>query len=113
MSIRSTISLAAALTLGAATACPAEKAKLPKIDFHRICREIDAATRSSYRNSPARDTINSCIAAETDARDQIVKEWSNFPALARSRCIQPNAYMPTYVRWLTCLELTALKMRKD
>jgi hypothetical protein len=114
MSIRSTIGLAAALTLGTTTACLAEKAKLPKIDFHKICREIDTATRSFY-SKDSHGTVSSCIASEREARDQIVKEWQRFPESARSLCIKPDQYMPTYLHWLICLEMNTevMKMRKD
>ena len=99
MSIRSTIGLAAALTFGTATACLAERPGLPTIDFHKICREIHAVAGESH------GTVSGCIASEREAREQILKEWHSFPASARSVCIKPNAFMPTYVRWLTCLEL--------
>ena len=99
MSIRLTIGLAAALTFGTTTVCLAERARLPTIDFHKICREIHAAAGESH------GTVSGCIASEREAHDQIVKEWHSFPASARSMCIRPNAFMPTYVRWLTCLEL--------
>jgi hypothetical protein len=113
MSIRSTIGLAAALTLGTITACLAEKARVPKIDVHKICREIDTATQSFYSKGSA-GTISSCIASEREAHGQIVREWHSFPASARSLCIKPDQYMPTYLHWLTCLETTrdVMKMRK-
>jgi hypothetical protein len=113
MSIRSSIGLAAVLTLGATTACLAEKARVPRIDVHKICREIDAATQSFYSKG-SEGTISSCIASEREAHNQIVKEWHSFPASARSLCIKPDQYMPTYLHWLTCLETTTevMKMKK-
>jgi hypothetical protein len=42
---------------------------------------------------------------EKDARDQIVKNWSSFPAGGRQRCVNTTGYMPSYVEWLTCLEM--------
>jgi hypothetical protein len=114
MSIKSIIGLAAALTLGAITACPAEKPRVPKIDFHKICRDIDTATRGFYSKG-SQGTVSSCIASEREAHDQIVKEWHRFPASARSLCIKPDQYMPTYLHWLTCLEMTkeVMKTWKD
>jgi hypothetical protein len=52
---------------------------------------------------------------ELDARAQIVKEWASFPAVARSRCIQPKEFFPGYTEWLSCLQMTrdALKLRKE
>ena len=52
---------------------------------------------------------------EQAARDQIVKDWATYPAIAKSRCVQPNEYLPGYVEWQTCLEMTkdVLQMRKQ
>jgi hypothetical protein len=113
MSMRSTIGLVVALTLGTTGACLAEKARVPKIDVHKICREIDTATQSFYSKG-SEGTISSCIASEREAHNQIVKEWHTFPASARSLCIKPDTYMPTYLHWLTCLEMNreVMKLRK-
>src|SRR5215475_2489761 len=43
--------------------------------------------------------------SEKGAREQIVKNWQNFPAGARQRCVSTTGYMPSYVEWLTCLEM--------
>jgi hypothetical protein len=110
MSIGLSIGLAAALTLGTTTACLAEKARVPKIDVHKICREIDTATRSFYSKG-SEGTISGCIASEREAHNQIVREWRSFPPSARSLCIKPDQYMPTYLHWLTCLETTREVMK--
>ena len=107
MSIRSTIGLFAALTFGMSTACLAEKARLPKIDLHKICREIQTAAGNSH------GTVSGCIASEREARDQIVKEWHSFPTSDRSACVKPDQYMPTYVHWLTCLEAHRYQRRRS
>ena len=39
------------------------------------------------------------------ARDQLVKDWASYPALAKSRCAKPQEYLPGYVEWLTCIEM--------
>jgi hypothetical protein len=43
---------------------------------------------------------------ENDARAQLDKNWASFPASDKGRCIHPGEYLPSYVEWLTCLELT-------
>jgi hypothetical protein len=52
---------------------------------------------------------------EQAARDQIVKDWATYPAIAKERCVQPSEYLPGYVEWQTCLEMTkdVVKMRQD
>jgi hypothetical protein len=49
--------------------------------------------------------FESCMNSEKEAREQIVKNWQNFPAGARQRCVNTTGYMPSYVEWLTCLEM--------
>ena len=52
---------------------------------------------------------------EQGAQMQLLQEWEEFPALARSRCVKPREYVPSYVEWLACLEMTrdVMKVRKE
>ena len=43
--------------------------------------------------------------SENAAREQIVTNWQNFPAGGRQRCVNTTGYMPSYIEWLTCLEM--------
>jgi hypothetical protein len=36
---------------------------------------------------------------------QIVKDWASYLAADKTHCVQPKVYMPSYVEWLTCLEI--------
>jgi hypothetical protein len=42
---------------------------------------------------------------ENKARETIIKDWSAYAASDRVGCIQPRVYLPTYVEWLTCMEM--------
>jgi hypothetical protein len=42
---------------------------------------------------------------ENDARAEIVKNWRSYSAGGRQRCVNTTLYMPSYVEWLTCLEM--------
>src|SRR5437870_2289826 len=59
--------------------------------------------------------FDSCLADEKNAREQIVQMWPTLPPLARTRCVQPNSFLPSYVEWLTCLEMTrdVIKLRNE
>jgi len=48
-----------------------------------------------------------CIRTELSTRDQLAKEWAQFPAADRTRCVQLTnmTHMPSYVQVLTCLEM--------
>jgi hypothetical protein len=52
-------------------------------------------------------TTESCMRDENDARDQLRKQWSGYPASDKSRCIAltSDGGVPSYVELLTCLEM--------
>jgi hypothetical protein len=112
--LSSKISLAAIFIVVAAFAASAQDIRLPKIDLQKLCKENDQAVRSVI-TGVSNDYTSVCVQDELDARAVIVKEWASFPALAKSRCIQPKEYYPGYTEWLTCLQMTrdALKLREE
>jgi len=70
---------------------------------------------STTLGSEIRQDTNICMTDERDARDQLVKNWSSYPALAKEQCVKPQEYLPGYVEWLSCIEMTrdAHQARKD
>jgi hypothetical protein len=56
-----------------------------------------------------------CLSDEEEARKQLVKEWASYPALARSQCVKTAEYLPGYVEWLSCIQMTrdVLQLRKQ
>jgi len=48
-----------------------------------------------------------CIKTELSARDDLARQWANFPAADRSHCTQlaNMSSLPSYVEILTCLEM--------
>jgi hypothetical protein len=113
MSISSKIVVGAALLLGAAPAGLAQNGGVPTIDVQKMCRQNDKAVRAVLEVGA--DFLGNCVAGEQSAREVVVKEWATYPALAKTRCVQPNAYLPSYVEWLTCLQMTrdVMKLRKE
>jgi hypothetical protein len=107
------VALSAVLILGTASACLAQNGGLPKIDLEKMCRQNEKAVRSVIDINQG--FYENCFADEQKARDQLVQEWANFPALAKTRCVQSNTFLPSYIEWLTCLEMTrdVIKMRKE
>jgi putative SOS response-associated peptidase YedK len=98
----------------AAFAASAKDINLPKIDLQKLCKENNAAVTAVITGVP-QDAISTCVEDERAARAEIVKEWTSFPAVAKSRCIQPTEFYPGYVEWLSCLQITrdAFKLRQD
>ena len=54
---------------------------------------------------PSQNDVQICLETENKARQQLLKDWSTFQASDRAGCIQPNVYLPSYVEWLTCIEM--------
>ena len=75
--------------------------RVPKLDVTPSCRGA-AAAKVLTQNV---DAMRNCLAIETKAHDQLVKEWLGFAPADRAKCV--NAVMtfsPTYTELLTCLE---------
>jgi len=73
---------------------------VPVLDVKQTCQEAEVADVNLGRSQ------ESCLRSEETARDQLSKEWSNFPAADRIECgrmvrIGP----PSYIDLLTCLEI--------
>jgi hypothetical protein len=113
MMTRPKIALTAAIILCAASAALAKDSGPPSIDIQRTCRESSSALLGLTAD-PKQD-LDSCISDEQAARDQLTKDWANYSAFAKSACIKPNEYLPGYVEWQSCMEMTrdVVKMRQD
>ncbi|HEY6257922.1 MAG TPA: hypothetical protein VIY51_19225 [Xanthobacteraceae bacterium] len=107
------IVLSAALIFVGSLAATAKSGRIPTIDLQKGCRAAAAELTALFGNQ-TNDPYDTCMSDEQAGRGQLVKEWDTFPALAKSKCVQPGAYLPSYVEWLTCIELTreVIKMRK-
>jgi hypothetical protein len=70
---------------------------VPKFDIARECRAEDGSKPVQER----------CAADETQARDQLEKEWIQFSPGARAQCNGETSMDGTssYVELLTCLEM--------
>ena len=77
---------------------------IPTIDIQETCRARAAAL------DPAKsaETYDGCVKSQLSYRDDIAKQWTEFTPADRAVCINPRVYMPSYVEWITCLE-----MRRD
>jgi hypothetical protein len=107
------ITLTAVVILGAASAAMANDSGPPNIDIQKTCRE-SSNSLSGLTGSDNED-FDACISDEQAARRQLTKDWANYPALAKSACLKPQEFLPGYVEWQSCLELTrdVIKLRHD
>jgi hypothetical protein len=82
----------------------AASASVPTVDIATTCRTSEKAITSIFGPGNLA-TFDSCMKQENDARAEILKNWRSYPAGGRQRCINTTGYMPSYVEWLTCLEM--------
>lgn len=90
---------AAALIAATAAFTAAHAAEVPTLDVSRTCRPI--ATEDGTLDT------DRCLKTEREARDQLAREWANFPAADRTLCTQTATMggLPSYVELITCLEM--------
>lgn len=87
-----------ALAIGVSASAYA--AEVPRLDVSKTCKPI--GNDRSFAINPDR-----CFQSEKEARDQLTREWTNFPATDRALCTQTATMGGTasYVELITCLEL--------
>jgi hypothetical protein len=77
---------------------------VPSVDIRETCKA--AAKVSLSLSSPGSGgDLDICMKSETEAQQQLAKNWSTFQASDRSGCIQTGVYLPSYIEWLTCFEM--------
>jgi hypothetical protein len=105
---------AAAIIFSVASASAAKDGGPPTIDIQKTCRE-NVNALGTLLGGEIPQNMSVCLMDEQAARDQIVKDWATYPAIAKTRCVQPKEYLPGYVEWQSCLDLTrdVLKLRKE
>ena len=97
-------SAAALLALSLSAPALAAEPAVPRLDVGPTCRPLDPNDKS------IRIDTERCLKTENEARDQLVRQWADFPAADRALCIQTATLtsMASYVDLITCLE-----MRRD
>jgi hypothetical protein len=100
---KSKIIILVATILAAVSTALAKDGGLLKLDVEKGCRASDAALAAA--TGATSDSLESCMSDENDARKQLEKGWSTYPASDKARCIQTKEYTPAYIEWLTCLEM--------
>jgi hypothetical protein len=79
---------------------------LPAIDFEKTCQQIAKSMGSEMAKASA-GTLENCLRQEREAREKMNTNWPNYPASDRHECVDTTGYAPSYVEWLTCLEMDA------
>ena len=73
---------------------------VPTLDVRPSCRAAAIAEVTT------KDAMQSCMADEKNAHDQLVRQWTKFNTADRAACLGPiMEFEPTYTELLTCLEM--------
>ena len=77
--------------------------KVPALDVESSCRA--AAKMGDSLSLDA--TLRQCLADEKSARDELDKQWTQFPVALRQRCVTTTETGgdPSYVEVLVCLQM--------
>jgi hypothetical protein len=99
------LNAAAGIVAAFALGMGAAQAQTPQIDIQNTCQLAAAAMVQLMGGSTSQRDYEICFTSEEKARDQITKDWSTYAAADRTQCLQPQVYLPSYIEWLTCLEM--------
>ena len=83
--------------------------KVPALDVESSCRA--AAKMGDSLSLDA--TLRQCLADEKSARDELEKQWTQFPVALRQRCVTTTETGgdPSYVEVLVCLQMGPTRRR--
>ena len=78
---------------------------MPAIDIKKTCQAAAGVMVSLMGGTTAEQDVNTCLDSEQKARDQIVKDLATYSSADKTQCMRTDVYLPSYVEWLTCLEM--------
>src|SRR5215472_5343161 len=79
--------------------------EVPTIDIQKTCQAAAGAMLSLMGGTTTEQDVNACLDSEQKARDQIVKDLATYSSADKKQCMRTDVYLPSYVEWLTCLEM--------
>jgi hypothetical protein len=91
------------LVLGAHVLMAAANAP-PRIDIEATCRNSEKEITRLFGDQTL-ITFDACMKQEGDALERLQKNWATYLSTDKDHCVQPKNFMPSYVEWLTCLEM--------
>src|SRR6266481_3570298 len=89
--------------------------EMPTIDIQKTCKAAAGVMVSLMGGTTTEQDVNACLDSEQKARDQIVKDRATYSSADKALCMRADVYLPSYVEWLTCLEMErdVRKMERD
>jgi hypothetical protein len=81
------------------------QAQIPHINIEETCRAAARAMVGLMGGSTTEHDRNVCLESEQKAREQIIKDQATYSSADKRQCMRTGVYLPSYVEWLTCLEM--------
>ena len=79
--------------------------EVPTINIQKTAQVAAGAMVSLMGGTTTEQDVNACLNSEQKARDQLVKDLATYAAADKVQCMRTDVYLPSYVEWLTCLEM--------
>jgi hypothetical protein len=83
----------------------AASAGIPNVDIRKTCQAATSVMIDLMAGSSAERDLEVCLSSEQSAREQLIKDWTTYSSAEKTQCVQPSVYLPSYIEWLTCLEM--------
>jgi hypothetical protein len=86
---------------------PVAADNVPVLNVEPVCQGIAQQGGSSFHDSEIAKEKQDCLQSEKEVRQELVRQWSSFPASDKSACVR-EAIMggdSSYTELLTCLEM--------
>ena len=81
------------------------RAQVSTINIDKTCQAAAGVTVGLMGRSTVKQDVKICLDSEQKAREQIIKDHATYSAADKKQCIRTDVYLPSYVEWLTCLEM--------
>jgi hypothetical protein len=80
---------------------------VPQLDVEQVCEGIAQQGGVTFHDPSIAKEKKNCLDSEHAIRDQLVKQWPNFPAGDRTHCVNESVMggESSYTELLTCLEM--------
>jgi hypothetical protein len=80
---------------------------VPHLNVEQVCKGIAEQGGVTFHDPSIATEKKNCLDSEQAIRDQLVKQWSSFPADDRTHCVNESVMGgdSSYTELLTCLEM--------
>jgi len=102
------LALGASLLATAAAQGASRGASVPSFNIPAACNSLAAIPEARMVDATQPDSTKHCQEAENEAREQLLKQWSQFSPADRDMCVgvsSAGSVDPVYTELMTCLEM--------